>query len=538
VIPDDPASIDSEFLAISFASAREYLKERRVQYVFQKRRSKPEEWEISTWSKHVQRSEIEKHGTEQDKANLPEANRFNGSRVQRNKRKRGPTDDRQRKVARKRGEQRPQARANDTQNGTVEGEFQAAFGNAADAVETTQRMQALDARIQQHLRQESRNHEAERLSLRSRVGDAVSADGSLLFVQERPPSYGLFVQEGPPSYGQLTGGTRQQQDAQRIRDVECFEVESTEEGRDTREMQVIDISSTEEEDSQSTDEGESPEIRDLVVLKNVPFTSKNFVSGKASVFSNMKTLLEDITSKPSPEICAELARIQRERGPINLANPDDGADIIGSFGNEEIKYRSIYRIYCGEWLDDLAMNVFFKMMGAREALMDKEHGVTRPNRNLFFPCQFVRKLRERGSYNFSYVAKWTRKLSTDVFQYQKLFFTVDVTDIHWFLVVVDNEKKQYHVMIRCMRVAVSTWRISDIIFLTNMKGFLGNKSVGYITERMATPSFQVRQMVVAAAYTHASMQTGYLRGWGLKRYNQYMGHVHTDCTCCHCFTHS
>jgi hypothetical protein len=101
VIPDDPASIDSDFLASSFASAKEYLKERRVQYVFQKSRAKPDKWEISTWSKHVQRSEIEKHGTEQDKANLPKANRYNGSRVQRNKRKRGTMDDRPRKVARK-----------------------------------------------------------------------------------------------------------------------------------------------------------------------------------------------------------------------------------------------------------------------------------------------------------------------------------------------------------------------------------------------------------------------------------------------------
>jgi hypothetical protein len=63
-----------------------------------------------------------------------------------------------------------------------------------------QRMQAVDERIQEHLRQEARKHEAERLLLRKRVGDAVAADGSLLFVQQRPP-YG---------HQQLTETTRQQ----------------------------------------------------------------------------------------------------------------------------------------------------------------------------------------------------------------------------------------------------------------------------------------------------------------------------------------
>ena len=62
---------------------------------------------------------IEKYGTEEDKANLPEANRFNGSRVQHSNRKRAPAvDDSQgRRVKTRRRERRPlqarQQQAND-----------------------------------------------------------------------------------------------------------------------------------------------------------------------------------------------------------------------------------------------------------------------------------------------------------------------------------------------------------------------------------------------------------------------------------------
>jgi hypothetical protein len=188
-IPNDPSSIDSDFLMNSFALAKNYLKGQRVQYVFQKRRAKPDEWEISTWSKHVRRSEIEKHGTDTDKANLPEANRFNRSRVQHYTRKRKPKDDNRRRVARRQQVQRlalvVRATNANTRNGTMD-EFQAAFGDAANAVTVTARMQELEERIQVGIQEEARSYEVERREERNRVGDAVGTDGTVLFVQEQP----------------------------------------------------------------------------------------------------------------------------------------------------------------------------------------------------------------------------------------------------------------------------------------------------------------------------------------------------------------
>jgi hypothetical protein len=80
-----PALVDDAFVKSSFLAATEYLKS-RVGYVW--RRAKDERmlssYAIGTWSKYVQRSEIEKHGTRQDKLNLPQAT----ARNQADKRKR------------------------------------------------------------------------------------------------------------------------------------------------------------------------------------------------------------------------------------------------------------------------------------------------------------------------------------------------------------------------------------------------------------------------------------------------------------------
>ena len=154
--------------------------------MFQKLRANPDEWEVSTWSKHARRSEIEKYGTEVDKANLPVPNRFNGSRVQHSKRKRKPMDDNQRRRIARSCMQTPNARANNTLNLTVD-EFQVAFGVAAQEIEVTPRMQALDEIIQREVQEEARHNELERRAERNQVGDAVATDGTVLFVQQQEP---------------------------------------------------------------------------------------------------------------------------------------------------------------------------------------------------------------------------------------------------------------------------------------------------------------------------------------------------------------
>jgi len=56
-IVENPEDLDAAVIDESFAKAKEYLKT-RVQYVFQKQRSHPDSWEISTWAKYVSKSFI------------------------------------------------------------------------------------------------------------------------------------------------------------------------------------------------------------------------------------------------------------------------------------------------------------------------------------------------------------------------------------------------------------------------------------------------------------------------------------------------
>lgn len=77
----EPAEINAEYLQESFQAANNHLKT-RVGYVFQNRKAKPATWVLSTWSKKVSHSEIVKHGTDEDRANLPSENRFNRPRQQ------------------------------------------------------------------------------------------------------------------------------------------------------------------------------------------------------------------------------------------------------------------------------------------------------------------------------------------------------------------------------------------------------------------------------------------------------------------------
>jgi hypothetical protein len=73
---------------------------KRMGYVFLPPKN-PSNWEVATWCKHAARSFIEKHGTEEDKANLPAATKLNNPRRQPVKRNRPLKDDHRRKVPRR-----------------------------------------------------------------------------------------------------------------------------------------------------------------------------------------------------------------------------------------------------------------------------------------------------------------------------------------------------------------------------------------------------------------------------------------------------
>ena len=90
-----PLDMTTHIIESTYEQGMNHLRT-RVSFIFDNPKLHHVSWEISTWSKKVARSEILKHGTEQDISNLPEAS--NNTRRQPAKRNRPVLDDARRKV--------------------------------------------------------------------------------------------------------------------------------------------------------------------------------------------------------------------------------------------------------------------------------------------------------------------------------------------------------------------------------------------------------------------------------------------------------
>jgi hypothetical protein len=214
-IPKHGSEITDKMIEEYYNDCVDYLKE-RVSYCFEK--GDAMNWTLSTWSKKVQRSYIEKHGNQSDKEHLKEATPSNKERgfkrrkrisenrppskyPQRQKRRmekantRNTTGDTggggRRQAGRdarrtnanverlraphvtRQGDQNEQAEQDDS--------FMTEFGN----VEMTDTMRARARVIEAQVTEEMKEDRDEIRDERNRLGDGVGTDGSLLFVKRR-----------------------------------------------------------------------------------------------------------------------------------------------------------------------------------------------------------------------------------------------------------------------------------------------------------------------------------------------------------------
>ena len=74
---DRNAQITAENVNEYYKAGDKHLRENWVSYVYNNKKYNPDNWKISTWSKYIERSYIEKHGSDSDRQNLPERSRYN-----------------------------------------------------------------------------------------------------------------------------------------------------------------------------------------------------------------------------------------------------------------------------------------------------------------------------------------------------------------------------------------------------------------------------------------------------------------------------
>ena len=193
-IPNDNNRPTEEEIDAAYSRCLEHLKS-TVSYCFEMRKKPEDEWNLATWSLRVARSSIEKRGTDSDKAKLAPATNRNKARSNGLKRNRKDSDNplylrrqqqRQRKIRNATNNVR-----NATNNATTNTTTAAAatgtgtFANVFPLMATTVAMEQRDKAIAQQVAEEMKDEREKARTDRATRGDAVGADGTLLFTAER-----------------------------------------------------------------------------------------------------------------------------------------------------------------------------------------------------------------------------------------------------------------------------------------------------------------------------------------------------------------
>jgi len=122
---------------------------------------------------------------------------------------------------------------------------------------------------------------------------------------------------------------------------------------------------------------------------------------------------------------------------INQAARDPELLIIDKF-NIDLRGRDFYRFQEGVWLNDQIINFYFEMLNARDKrLFDKGE---RTRRSYYMNSFFAAKLFGSGfAHTDGGVERWTKNI--DVLSAEKIFIPINITLLHWYLIVVFVQSK-------------------------------------------------------------------------------------------------
>ena len=113
--------------------------------------------------------------------------------------------------------------------------------------------------------------------------------------------------------------------------------------------------------------------------------------------------------------------------------------------NHKITGRTLATLRDGKWLNDEVINFYMLLLQHRDdSILNTMLPQYRPSR--FFPSFFITKLltKRLDKYDYRQVKRWTR--SIDVFDFEKLYFPINVSNSHWTLAVVymQTRRIQYY----------------------------------------------------------------------------------------------
>ena len=128
---------------------------------------------------------------------------------------------------------------------------------------------------------------------------------------------------------------------------------------------------------------------------------------------------------------------QIHRVEMVLNGPRNDEVLIDKF-NVEMRRKDLTTLRDGSWLNDEVINFYMQLLKQREARLCEVDPTRLPNR--YMNSFFVHKLLDaEGKYVYSNVRRWTKAF--DVFQSDKVFFPVNLSNTHWTLAVVHVQER-------------------------------------------------------------------------------------------------
>ncbi|CAM9822559.1 unnamed protein product [Pylaiella littoralis] len=116
----------------------------------------------------------------------------------------------------------------------------------------------------------------------------------------------------------------------------------------------------------------------------------------------------------------------------------DGQVLVKAF-NADLTRRDLKCLRPFTWLNDEVVNMYMQLLAVRDKELCNANPKRRPSH--FFNSFFLAKLRGHdGKYNYKGVRRWTRKVK--VFEMDKIFVPVNVSNTHWCMAVIYMKHKR------------------------------------------------------------------------------------------------
>ena len=158
--------------------------------------------------------------------------------------------------------------------------------------------------------------------------------------------------------------------------------------------------------------------------------------------SNFYKYVRNRVKRSSTPEFNHLLKNNNDRNRVHLViydNKCDGGEIITNKQKQEITMESMRRLIPGQCLNDEIINNFFQLL----AIRDQQQGQAKTS--LFFPTTFMYLLLDKEpskKYTFANVEGWFMRNHSDMIKdTKKIFIPINISRLHWALVVIFFETK-------------------------------------------------------------------------------------------------